>query len=261
MSWKSTSTTNPALLLRAQIPRRNIGQIAHVSTTPSITSQEADITRRAPEVACWLRLGCWSNNSANSRSSAGVFRRVLCSCLVPQSSHLCDGARIVTWEITYKWKIDFLAKYITTGEYIYNHARWTLLLLVILSRMTSGLPPWGVPASPVLLTFSIPTDEHAINNAWRIATGCLRPTPADNLPIIADIQSAEFRRNRAAPSLTSPARCAMEPGHLVHSALTRSSSAEARRLKSKHPFLPAAQQLIRSSDNNTISAAHWADHQ
>jgi len=152
MSWKSTSTTNPALLLRAQIPRRNIGQIAHVSTTPSITSQEADITRRAPEVACWLRLGCWSNNSANSRSSAGVFRRVLCSCLVPQSSHLCDGARIVTWEITYKWKIDFLAKYITTGEYIYNHARWTLLLLVILSRMTSGLPPWGVPASPVLLT-------------------------------------------------------------------------------------------------------------
>jgi len=34
----------------------------------------------------------------------------------------------------------------------------------------------------------------------------------------------------------------------------------ARRLKSRHPFVPAAQQLI-SSDNNNIRAAHWADHQ
>ena len=53
----------------------------------------------------------------------------------------------------------------------------------------------------------------------------------------------------------------MEPGHLLHSALTRPSSAAARRLKSRHPFVPAAQQLIRFSDNNNIRAAQWADHQ
>jgi len=53
----------------------------------------------------------------------------------------------------------------------------------------------------------------------------------------------------------------MEPGHLLHSALTRPSSANARRLKSRHPFVLAAQLLISSSDNNTIRAAHWADHQ
>jgi len=39
----------PALLLRAQIPRSNVGQVARVSPTPWVTSQEADITRRAPE--------------------------------------------------------------------------------------------------------------------------------------------------------------------------------------------------------------------
>jgi len=52
----------------------------------------------------------------------------------------------------------------------------------------------------------------------------------------------------------------MEPGHLLHSALTRQPSADARRLKSRHLVVPAAQQLISSSDNNNICAAQWADH-
>ena len=55
------------------------------------------------------------------------------------------------------------------------------------------------------------------------------------------------------------ARRAMEPGHLLHSALTRPSSANARRLKSRHPFAPVAQQLISSSDDSR-SAAIWAYH-
>ena len=42
---------NRALLLRAQIPRSNIGQVAHVSPTSWVTSQEADIMRRASEAA------------------------------------------------------------------------------------------------------------------------------------------------------------------------------------------------------------------
>jgi len=92
----------------------------------------------------------------------------------------------------------------------------------------------------------------------RIVTVCLRPTPADNLPILAGIQPAELRRSVAILSL---ARRAMEPGHLLHSALTRPSSANARRLKLRHPFVPAAQQLISSSDNNNLRAAQWADHQ
>ena len=52
----------------------------------------------------------------------------------------------------------------------------------------------------------------------------------------------------------------MEPGHLLHSALTRPSSVVAWHLKSRHPFVPAAQQLISFSDSN-IHAAQWADYQ
>jgi len=88
-----------------------------------------------------------------------------------------------------------------------------------------------------------------------IVTGCLRPTPADNLPILAGIQPAELRRSGATLSL---ARRVMEPGHLLHSALTRSPSANPRRLKLRHPSVRAAQHLISLSDNN-MRAAQWAD--
>ena len=76
--------------------------------------------------------------------------------------------------------------------------------------------------------------EPAINDALRIVTGSMRPTPADNLPILAGIQPAELHRNGAALPLE---RHTMEPGHLLHSALTRPTSAVARRLKSRHPYI------------------------
>jgi len=78
-------------------------------------------------------------------------------------------------------------------------------------------------------------------------------------------QTADLRRRRATLSL---GRRAMEPGHLLHSALTRPSGATARSLKSRHPFVPAAQQLISFYDNNICAAqrgdqqwnAEWADN-
>jgi len=100
--------------------------------------------------------------------------------------------------------------------------------------------------------------DPAINNAFQIVTGGLRPTPADNLPTPAGIQPSALRLNGATLSL---AHRAMEPEHLLHSALTRPSSANARRLKSRHPFVPAAQQLISSPDNNNIRVAQWSDYQ
>jgi len=66
-----------------------------------------------------------------------------------------------------------------------------------------------------------------INYALRTVTGCPRPTPADNLPILAGIQPAELRRKGATLSL---ARRTMVPGHLLHSALTRLPGGNARHL-------------------------------
>jgi len=94
-------------------------------------------------------------------------------------------------------------------------------------------------------------------NALLFVSEYLRSTPADNLLTLVGIQPAELRHKGATLSLE---RRAMEPGHLFHSALTCPPSANARHLKSRHPFVPSAQQLISSSDNNNICAAHWADH-
>ena len=87
-------------------------------------------------------------------------------------------------------------------------------------------------------------------------TGCLCPTSADHLPIIAGIQSAELCRKGATLSL---AHRAMEPRHLLHSVLTCPPSANAQCLKSRHAFVLAAQQLISSSDHNR-SVAIWVDY-
>ena len=59
----------------------------------------------------------------------------------------------------------------------------------------------------------------------------------------------------------SLARRATVPRHVLHSALTRPSSANVRCFKSRQWFVPAAEQLISLSDNNNIHVAHWADHQ
>jgi len=100
--------------------------------------------------------------------------------------------------------------------------------------------------------------DPVINDASRTVTGCLRPTPADNLPILVGIQPAELRCKGAKLSL---ARRAMEPGHILHLALTYPSRRYAWHLKSSHPFVPAAQRHMNSSDENNRSAALWADHQ
>jgi len=175
-SLKLTTTTKPALLLRDQIPRSNVGQVAQVSPTPWVTSQEA---------ACWFRLGCWSIKSANNHPKPGAFN---CSVL----------------------------------------------------------------RAFLLLQRSYQPHRSAINDALRIVTRHLRPTPADNLSILAGIQPAELRRNGATLPLV---RRAMEPGHLLHWALTCPSSANTRFLKSRHPLVPAVRHLISSSDNNNIRAA------
>ena len=79
---------NLALLIRAQVTRGDVGQVAHAPPTPCVTSQEADITHRTPEATCWIRLECWSNNVLNSHPSPGAFNcRVLRACLVSQCSY------------------------------------------------------------------------------------------------------------------------------------------------------------------------------
>jgi len=69
----------------AHIIRSKVGQGTHIPPTARVTSKKVDITRCTLEAGCWLWLGYWSNNVANSQLSPGpVNSRVLRYCLVPQ---------------------------------------------------------------------------------------------------------------------------------------------------------------------------------
>jgi len=82
-------------------------------------------------------------------------------------------------------------------------------------------------------------------------TGCLHPTPADILSVLAGIQPAELLPKGVTLSLACRTT---ESGHLLHSTLTRSLGGNARRLKSRHPFVPTAPH-----DSNNRRAALCAD--
>jgi len=78
----------------------------------------------------------------------------------------------------------------------------TATLALVHSTAEYCTPAWCCSAHTRL------TDP-VINDALRIVTGCLHPTPAGNLPILAGIRPAELRRKGALLSLV---RRAMEPG-------------------------------------------------
>jgi len=75
--------------------------------------------------------------------------------------------------------------------------------------------------------------DPAMNSALQNVIRCLHPIPVDNLPILAGIQSAELRCQRATLSL---ARHPMEPRHLLHSALTCSLGGNAWHLQLRHTY-------------------------
>ena len=100
--------------------------------------------------------------------------------------------------------------------------------------------------------------DSVLNDALRIVTGCLRPTPTDYLPILAGIQPAELRRRGATLSLAN--RATLNPDHILHEQLAGKQNAHQGRFKSRRPFVPAAQKLLDSLTESDIRAAQWMDY-
>ena len=97
-----------------------------------------------------------------------------------------------------------------------------------------------------------------LNDALRIVTGCLRPTPTDHLPILSGIQPAELRRLGAALSLAY--RGSLDPDHILHGLLSGSSDTGQARLRSRRPFVPAARNLFNNLARLGICASEWTNH-
>ena len=99
--------------------------------------------------------------------------------------------------------------------------------------------------------------DSVLNDALRIVTGCLRPTPTDYLPVLAGIQPAELRRLGATLSLAY--RGSLDPDHILYELLAGSTHGYRERLKSRRPFVPAARKLLQDLTELDIRSAQWTD--
>ena len=126
----------------------------------------------------------------------------------------------------------------------------TATLALVYSAAEYCAPVWCRSAHTRLI-------DPVINNALRIVTGCLLPTSTDYLTVLAGIPPAELRRRQATLTL---ARRALEPNHLPHHKIISPELRQSRRLKSRHPFVPAARELLSNLNQLDIREADWAEH-
>ena len=90
-----------------------------------------------------------------------------------------------------------------------------------------------------------------LNCILPIITGCLQPTPVEQLPVLSGIPPAELRRRAASLALT---RHAMDPDHLLHHTITWEET--QFRLKFRRLFATSGKDLLSTTLSNEIKA-HW----
>ena len=100
--------------------------------------------------------------------------------------------------------------------------------------------------------------DSVLNDALRIFTGCMRPTPTDHLPVISGIQPAELRPLGATLSLAH--RGFLDPDHILYGLLSGSSDTRQVRLRSRRLFMPAARNLLDNLARLGIRAFEWTNH-
>ena len=100
--------------------------------------------------------------------------------------------------------------------------------------------------------------DSVLNDALRIVTGCLRPTPTDHLPVLSGIQPAELPGLGATLSLAH--RGSLDPDHILYGPLSGSSDTRQVRLISRRPFVPAARNRLDNLARLGIRASEWTNH-
>ena len=100
--------------------------------------------------------------------------------------------------------------------------------------------------------------DSVLNDALRIVTGCLCPTPMDHLPVLSGIQPAEL--HQLGTTLSLAYHGSLDPDHILHGLLSGSSDNRQVRLRSRRPFVPGARNLLDNLARLGIHASEWTNH-
>ena len=95
----------------------------------------------------------------------------------------------------------------------------TAALSLVYSTAEYCAPVWCRSAHTRLI-------DSVLNDALRIVSGCLLPTPTEYLPVLSGIQPAELRRQGATLSLAN--RSSLDPDHILHGHLQGSPDADEK---------------------------------
>ena len=131
-------------------------------------------------------------------------------------------------------------------------------LSLVYSTAEYCAPVWCRSAHTRLIDSVSNDDDSVLNDALRIVTGCLRPTPTDHLPVFSGIQPAELRRLGATLSLAY--RGSLDPDHILHGLLSGSSDTRKVRLRSRRLFVPGARNLLDNLARLGIRASEWTNY-
>ena len=89
--------------------------------------------------------------------------------------------------------------------------------------------------------------DSVLNDALRIVTGRLRPTPTEHLPVLSGIRA----------TLSLAHRGSLDCNHILYGLLSGSSDTCEVRLR---PFVPAARNLLDNLSRLIIRASEWTNH-
>ena len=100
--------------------------------------------------------------------------------------------------------------------------------------------------------------DSVLNNALRMVTGCLCPTPTNHLPVLSGIQPAELCQMGATLSL---AHCgSLDLNYILYGLLSGSSDNRQVRLRSRCSFVPVSWNLFYNLARLGIHASEWINH-
>ena len=124
-------------------------------------------------------------------------------------------------------------------------------LSLVYSAVEYCAPVWCRSAHTCLI-------DSVLNDALRIVTGCLCPTPTNHLPVLSGIQPAELCRMGATLSLAYHG--SLDPDHMLYGLLSGSADTCQVRLRSRCPFVPSARNLLNNLARLGICASEWKNH-
>ena len=96
--------------------------------------------------------------------------------------------------------------------------------------------------------------DKSINNALCIVTRCLHPPKTDNLFILLSVQPTELCCQKTVLLL---ACCAQEPEYLLYERLLSLLGRQLWQLKSRHPFVSAALELLNNPTQSSTNVAEY----